>query len=444
MELLMKNIKNIIPLMFLALNISLYPSQSVPEAQNTQEIAEQIDKKISLLDQIMAQASIIADSSNKTMAVRAKKELTRLMQNPTLSIHLKDMIKDDIQTIKTAKTSTELTNAYQRLLDTYEKINAKAFTIETIIEATEMVKNASPENLQETITQAQQKIKDAQQEEQGLMGRVYSKVKRFVTTPVDYVFGKEESYAKTAFYAAVGLAVVAASTYGMLRYLNISQYNPLVEKKDHHLDFLDKMIETSSHSRKNASINERYANEVAGKSKYQIEKYVHEREKQLRQELKTSDDKKTVENQLYALKEFQYFYFDKHWVPGDGSAYDTTILLRDEDNLSNNSPYLLELTDEMLGWGGGKISLAQKEQGKFDSVREAVKTRQEFLRTLHEYSQLIHENEQTLAEKVKIAPDKLYKAGLSNEQLKKIAELEKSMKKPFFQRLLSKYNPYTH
>lgn len=81
-----------------------------------------------------------------------------------------------------------------------------------------MVQNTSPDELKETIEQAQQKIEDAKQKEQGFMGRMYSKAKRFVTAPVDYVFGKEESYLKTAFYAAVGLAVVAAATYGGYQY----------------------------------------------------------------------------------------------------------------------------------------------------------------------------------------------------------------------------------
>lgn len=91
------------------------------------------------------------------------------------------------------------------------------------MQATEMVQNASPEDLEETIAQANQKIKDAQQQEQGFVKRMYTKAKRFVTAPVDYVFGEEASYAKTAFYAAVGLAVLAVGTYGAYKYFDLAK-----------------------------------------------------------------------------------------------------------------------------------------------------------------------------------------------------------------------------
>lgn len=214
----MKNIKNIITLLFLTITISSFSSQPISAVKSTQEVIEQVDKKMSVLDQIVAQATIIVDSFNQIARVHAKKELMRLMKSKDLSIQIKDLIQNDIEIIKTAKAQDELNIAYQKLLDTYKKINTQADGIETIIEATVMVENASPESLQETIAQAQQKIEDVQQEEQGFLTRMYNKAKRFGTVPVDYIFGKEASYAKNAFYAAVGLAVITAGTYGMYQY----------------------------------------------------------------------------------------------------------------------------------------------------------------------------------------------------------------------------------
>src|ERR1700689_4540855 len=56
------------------------------------------------------------------------------------------------------------------------------------------------------------------EQEQGFAVRMYAKAQRMVTAPVDYVFGEESSYAKTAFYGVVSAAVLATGAYGVYRY----------------------------------------------------------------------------------------------------------------------------------------------------------------------------------------------------------------------------------
>jgi hypothetical protein len=45
-----------------------------------------------------------------------------------------------------------------------------------------------------------------------------ARAQRVITAPVDYIFGEESSYAKTAFYGVVGTAIVATGAYGVYRY----------------------------------------------------------------------------------------------------------------------------------------------------------------------------------------------------------------------------------
>src|SRR5436190_22055138 len=123
----MKKVKIIIGLLFLAIIVPVYSSQSAPEVkESTQEVIEQIDKKMSLFEDIMAEVTMIVDPSTQTARLtQAKKELTRLMKHSALSVQIKDMIKDDIEIIKTAETRDELVSAYQRLFDIYQKIKAQ-------------------------------------------------------------------------------------------------------------------------------------------------------------------------------------------------------------------------------------------------------------------------------------------------------------------------------
>lgn len=191
----------------------LYGAQAV--VKTVQMSIEKVDKEISLLDKIIEQANIIVDGADQKIRNQAKKELIALMKNKDLDSKIKQAINDDIEIIKKSKTQRELDAARTRLLNTYTKINSQANVVETIAKATAMVKNASPENLKETIAQAKEKIEKAEEEQQSTMGWWYAKAKRMVTAPVDYVFGEESSYAKTAFYGAIGLAVLAAGTVGM-------------------------------------------------------------------------------------------------------------------------------------------------------------------------------------------------------------------------------------
>jgi hypothetical protein len=215
----MKSLKNCFWGVFLVLAITGQPLHGVQgEGSTVEAVVESVDQKISLLDQIIHHATNIVDFPNRGNRSRSKKELTKLMNNKELDAKIKDAIKSDIEIIKNGKTTYAVNAAFQRLLATYNKINAQANVVDTIAKATEMVKNASPEELEETIAQAGKKVEEAQEEEQGIMGRWYSKAKRMVTKPVNYVFGEESSYAKTAFYAAVGAAILAAGTYAAYQY----------------------------------------------------------------------------------------------------------------------------------------------------------------------------------------------------------------------------------
>jgi hypothetical protein len=217
----MKNLKYSISFFVIFLYVvgviqPLHGGQAVIET--VQMSIEKVDKEMSLLDQIIEQANIIVDGVDQKSRAQAKRELISLMKRKDLDAKIKDAINDDIEIIKKPKTKRALHAARIRLLNTYTKINSQANVVDTLAEATAMVKNASPENLEETVAQAKEKVEKAEKEQQSTMGQWYAKAKRVVTAPVDYVFGEESSYAKTAFYAAVGLAVLAAGAYGMYQY----------------------------------------------------------------------------------------------------------------------------------------------------------------------------------------------------------------------------------
>ncbi len=214
----MKSLKDCFWGIFFVVAVAGQPLHGAQGGSTVEAVVESVDQKISLLDQIIHHAMNIVDFPDRGNRSRSKKELIKLMNNKELDAKIKDAIKSDIEIIKNGKTTYAVNAAFQRLLATYNKINAQANVVDTIAEATEMVKNASPEELKEAIAQAKKKIEEAQEEEQGIMGRWYSKAKKMVTRPVNYVFGEESSYAKTAFYAAVGAAILAAGAYGAYQY----------------------------------------------------------------------------------------------------------------------------------------------------------------------------------------------------------------------------------
>src|SRR5690348_5055517 len=119
----MKNLKISIGLLFLALAISPDLLQAEYEVkESTQEVIEQIDKKMSLFEDIMAEVTMIVVPSTQTARrTQAKKELTRLMKSKELNVQIKDLIKDDIEVIKTPTSQDVLVSAYQRLFATYEQ-----------------------------------------------------------------------------------------------------------------------------------------------------------------------------------------------------------------------------------------------------------------------------------------------------------------------------------
>ncbi|HSC25278.1 MAG TPA: hypothetical protein VLB80_03635 [Candidatus Babeliales bacterium] len=137
--------------------------------------------KIFFLDQIMENAQLIVKSSDLKSRQEAKIELAELLQGEALDEKIKLAIKNDIQIIQqtTDKNIQASQEAYTRLVDITNQIKAQAAHI---IAATK-----------EAIKKAQQKIEDAKQNQQSMIEYLYSRVKGFVTTPLNYVFGQKES-----------------------------------------------------------------------------------------------------------------------------------------------------------------------------------------------------------------------------------------------------------
>jgi len=106
------------------------------------------------------------------------------MESEELDAKIKDAIKDDIKIIKSPRTTTRrrLYDARIRLLDTYAEIDSQANLVEAIAHATKMVENASPEELDAVLLEAKEIIEKAEDEQQGTLGRWYTKAKRMVTS----------------------------------------------------------------------------------------------------------------------------------------------------------------------------------------------------------------------------------------------------------------------
>src|SRR5690348_5762499 len=137
---IMKNLKVILcaALLVLASAESSLHAKRVT-TKRVEAVVQQVDKEMSLLDQIIKQANAAVDGTTHRVRLHAKKELIKLMNNKDLDTQIKDAIKDDIEIIKTAKTKSELKAARTRLLNIYAQINAQANVVDTIAEATKMV-----------------------------------------------------------------------------------------------------------------------------------------------------------------------------------------------------------------------------------------------------------------------------------------------------------------
>jgi len=216
----MKNLKNILGVLFLALAVVGSPIHGAETAwEKIEASVKRVDKEMSLLDHIIKQANVAVDSTDQKARAQAKRNLDTLMKSKDLDENIKDAIQKDITTIKNPITKRQMYAARISLLNTYAKINTQANVVEAIAHATEMVENASPEELDEVFLEAKEMIEKAEEEQQGIVGRWYAKAKRMVTAPVDYIFGQESSYAKTAFYAVAGAALLAAGAYAASNYM---------------------------------------------------------------------------------------------------------------------------------------------------------------------------------------------------------------------------------
>jgi len=206
--------------LFLATTAASMPLHAMKAEKKVAASVERVDKEMSLLERIVAQANIVVDGADQQARIEAKKELTKLMKSKELDAKIKDAIKDDIKIIKNPRSKREMHEARIRLLNTYGEIDSQANVVEAIAQATKMVENASPEEFDAVLIEAK-KMVEAAEEEQGFAARMYAKAKRIVTAPVNYVFGEESSKAKTAFYAAVGLAVLSAGAYVAYQYYGV-------------------------------------------------------------------------------------------------------------------------------------------------------------------------------------------------------------------------------
>ena len=216
-----KVIKNLFGL-FLVAVVAIMPLQGMENkvGQGVEASAANVAQEISLLDQILELAGRVLEAEDNKSRSVAKKELAHLIGSKELSIKIKELIKDDVAIIQktTNKTIEASQEAYNHLLDVIASINAQANVIVITQQATRMVQNA-PEGEKLAVMQlAYQKIQKATKAAQNIAISVYSGAKGMVTRPVNYVFGKEDSTAKTAFYATVGVLVLASGAYGSYRY----------------------------------------------------------------------------------------------------------------------------------------------------------------------------------------------------------------------------------
>jgi hypothetical protein len=169
---------------------------------------EHIKQEITTLNRILELAHIItfteSNKTNKDDLKKAQTELGKLIKQ--LDSTIKNIIFSDIEIIrKTRSKDIYQQVAYKRLVAKINTIKAQVEVIETTEQAAHTIA-ATPDALKAVqITKQQQKVeaaeKDAQQ--QGIVSHITTQI-----------FGKEASWAKTAFYAAVGAATIGALYYG--------------------------------------------------------------------------------------------------------------------------------------------------------------------------------------------------------------------------------------
>jgi hypothetical protein len=165
---------------------------------------EHVAREVSILDHIVEQAGKVVQAKTNKVRLAAKEKLTTLMNNEDLDDTIKEAIIVDIEVINDSPIQTIKQKAYAHLLEAVKEINVQAEAIAVTEQATDLIKNAPEEERPGIIQRAYQKIQEATE---------YAK--SMITTPVNYVFGKESSDAKTAFYAMVGASYLAAYVIGM-------------------------------------------------------------------------------------------------------------------------------------------------------------------------------------------------------------------------------------
>ena len=163
------------------------------KAKKVEAPIELVTKGVSALDQIMDQVKLIVEFEDPTSLSHAKKQLISFMNSKALNPKIKDVIKDDIEIIELHYRNASrkaARQAYDRLKVVAKQVEAQANVVAAIEEGAALVKNAHNDEKAEAIRVAQEKIKEAQ-EEQGWLQYLYTGAKRVITAPVNYVFGKK-------------------------------------------------------------------------------------------------------------------------------------------------------------------------------------------------------------------------------------------------------------
>ena len=201
-----KTLKNIFLTLLTAIAISgqLHAVKPAKEQENQPPI-EHITEVVSLLDQIYEQAYIIvlALRNDNRALMAAKKKLRTFLTKLDAKTH--EALSDTIKTIIDSNDMLVIGKTCHLLRRKIEAIKADAAVVETAQDAAIAVNAVSDELKPAVIAEQAQKVQEAEEtaKQQSYLSRLKS-----------HVFGDEVSWAKAAFYTAVGAAAIVGLYYG--------------------------------------------------------------------------------------------------------------------------------------------------------------------------------------------------------------------------------------
>ncbi len=179
--------------------------------------AVQVNEELSTIDKIMEQIKRIIKSSGETARktrAEAKTKINKFMKD--LEPQIKQAIEEDVQIIlgTTDKNKAEAKEAYNRIIETVNIINAQADVINALDNANRAIKLAPAEMKEQVIAEQVQNVQaaEAKAEEMGMMARMTGRVKSALAAPGNYFFGEQRTALKTAVEVTVGLAATGLLT----------------------------------------------------------------------------------------------------------------------------------------------------------------------------------------------------------------------------------------